>query len=99
MLARVPRAQHTDALSVPQQAVLRRDGQASVWVVGANEQVNRVAVELGELVERRYRIVSGLSAGQRVVIEGLDRLAEGAVVKARLWQNGNASELASSSAR
>lgn len=99
VLARVPRAQHTDALSVPQQAVLRRDGQASVWVVGANEQVKRVAVELGELVERRYRIVSGLSAGQRVVIEGLDRLAEGAVVKARLWQTGNASELASSSAR
>lgn len=99
VLARVPRAQHADALSVPQQAVLRRDGQASVWVVGANEQVKRVQVELGELVERRYRIVSGLSAGQRVVIEGLDRLAEGASVKARLWQAGTASELASSLAR
>lgn len=99
VLARVPRAHHADALSVPQQAVLHRDGQASVWVVGADEQVKRVQVELGELVERRYRIVSGLSAGQRVVIEGLDRLAEGASVKARLWQAGTASELASSSAR
>ncbi len=99
VLARVPRAHHTDALSVPQQAVLRRDGQASVWVLGEGEQVQRVSVELGELVGRRYRIVSGLSAGQRVVIEGLDRLAEGAPVKARLWQAGTASELASSSAR
>lgn len=99
VLARVPRAHHTDALSVPQQAVLRRDGQASVWVLGEDEQVQRVPVELGELVGRRYRIVSGLSAGQRVVIEGLDRLAEGAPVKARLWQAGTASELASSSAR
>lgn len=99
VLARVPRAHHTDALSVPQQAVLRRDGQASVWVVGADEQVRRVPVELGELVDRRYRIASGLNAGQRVVIEGLDRLAEGAPVKARLWQAGTASELASSSAR
>ncbi len=99
VLARVPRAHHTDALSVPQQAVLRRDGQASVWVLGEGEQVQRVSVELGELVGRRYRIVSGLSAGQRVVIEGLDRLAEGAPVKARLWKAGTASELASSSAR
>lgn len=99
VLARVPRAHHTDALSVPQQAVLRRDGQASVWILGEGEQVQRVPVELGELVGRRYRIVNGLSAGQRVVIEGLDRLAEGAPVKARLWQAGTASELASSSAR
>lgn len=99
VLARVPRAHYADALSVPQQAVLRRDGQASVWVVGEGEQVQRVPVELGELVGRRYRIVNGLSAGQRVVIEGLDRLAEGAPVKARLWQAGTASELASSSAR
>ncbi|MDD1509345.1 efflux RND transporter periplasmic adaptor subunit [Pseudomonas sp. CNPSo 3701] len=99
VLARVPRAHHTDALSVPQQAVLRRDGQASVWVLGEDEQVQRVPVELGELVGRRYRIVNGLSAGQRVVIEGLDRLAEGAPVKARLWNAGTASELASSSAR
>ena len=99
VLARVPRAHHTDALSVPQQAVLRRDGQVSVWVLGEDEQVQRVPVELGELVGRRYRIVNGLSAGQRVVIEGLDRLAEGAPVKARLWQAGTASELASSSAR
>lgn len=99
VLARVPRAHYADALSVPQQAVLRRDGQASVWILGEGEQVQRVPVELGELVERRYRIVSGVSAGQRVVIEGLDRLAEGAPVKARLWQAGTASELASSSAR
>ena len=98
VLARVPRAHHTDALSVPQQAVLRRDGQASVWILGEGEQVQRVPVELGELVGRRYHIVSGLSAGQRVVIEGLDRLAEGAPVKARLWQAGTAGELASSPA-
>ncbi|QTN44481.1 efflux RND transporter periplasmic adaptor subunit [Ectopseudomonas mendocina] len=98
VLARVPRAHYADALSVPQQAVLRRDGQASVWILGEGEQVQRVPVELGELVGRRYRIVSGLSAGQRVVIEGLDRLAEGAPVKARLWQAGTAGELASSPA-
>lgn len=99
VLARVPRAHYAAALSVPQQAVLRRDGQASVWVLGADEQVRRVPVELGELVARRYRIASGLSAGQRVVIEGLERLEEGAAVNARPWQSGTAGEPASSAAR
>lgn len=99
VLARVPRAHYAAALSVPQQAVLRRDSQASVWVLGEGEQVRRVPVELGELVARRYRIASGLSAGQRVVIEGLERLEEGVAVNARPWQSGTAGELASSAAR
>ena len=99
VLARVPRAHHADALSVPQQAVVRRNGQASVWVLGEGEQVRRVPVELGELVDRRYRIAAGLRAGQQVVIEGIERLAEGAPVKARAWQSAAVGELAGSSAR
>lgn len=99
VLARVPRARYADALSVPQQAVLRRDGQASVWVVDAGERVQRVPVELGELVARHYRIASGLSAGQQVVIEGLERLEEGVAVNARPWKSATAGELASSPAR
>jgi len=61
--------------------------------------VQRVPVELGELVARRYRIASGLSAGQRVVIEGLERLEEGVAVNARAWQSATAGELAGSPAR
>lgn len=99
VLARVPRAHYADALSVPQQAVLRRGGQASVWVLGAGERVQRVAVELGELVDRHYRIASGLSAGQQVVIEGLERLEEGVAVNARAWKSATAGELAGSPVR
>ncbi|YCH21129.1 efflux RND transporter periplasmic adaptor subunit [Pseudomonas sp. D1-3] len=99
VLARVPRAHYADALSLPQQAVLRRDGQASVWVVDAGERVQRVPVELGELVDRHYRIASGLGAGQRVVIEGLERLEEGVAVNARAWRSATAGELASSPVR
>lgn len=97
--ARVPRAHYVDALSVPQQAVLRRGGQASVWVLGEGEQVHRVPVTLGELVARHYRIASGLSAGQRVVIEGLERLEEGVAVNARPWKSATTGELAGSPVR
>lgn len=99
VLARVPRAHYADALSVPQQAVLRRGGQASVWVLGEGEQVHRVPVKLGELVDSHYRIVGGLSAGQQVVIEGLERLEEGVAVNARPWKSGAAGELAGSPVR
>lgn len=84
--ARVQRAHYADALMVPQQAVTRTAGQPGVWVVDARQQPHRVAVEVGELVGGRYRIASGLSAGQRVVIEGGERLSDGVQVETRDWQ-------------
>ncbi|MCX2522918.1 efflux RND transporter periplasmic adaptor subunit [Larsenimonas rhizosphaerae] len=97
--ARVPRAHYPAALSVPQQAVTRTAGQASVWVVDAQKKVHPVPVELGELVERRYRVVSGLSAGQQVVIEGIERLSPDARVATRPWQPAASDEPLSAVAR
>ncbi|MGP0173607.1 efflux RND transporter periplasmic adaptor subunit [Pseudomonas sp. NCHU5208] len=97
--ARIPRAHYPAALSVPQQAVSRTAGQASVWVVDAKGQVDQVPVELGELVERRYRVVSGLSAGQQVVVEGIERLSPDAQVATRPWQPAASGERLSAVAR
>ena len=97
--ARIPRAHYSDALSVPQQAVTRTAGQASVWVLDAQDRARKVALELGELVARRYRVVSGLSAGQQVVIEGIERLNSDAQVAAHPWQPAAASERLSPVAR
>lgn len=84
--ARIPRARYANALSVPQQALVRTSGQTSVWVLDANGQAQQIAVTTGELVARHYRIASGLSAGQQVVIEGIDRLTPGTQVIAQPWQ-------------
>ncbi|MBK1674260.1 efflux transporter periplasmic adaptor subunit [Ectothiorhodospira shaposhnikovii] len=97
--ARIPRAHYHAALSVPQQAVTRTAGQASVWVVDAQGQAQPVPIKLGELVERRYRVVSGLSAGQQVVVEGIERLSPDAQVAARPWQPAAVSEQLSTVAR
>ncbi len=83
--ARVPRAAYARALTVPQQAVVRTGGQASVWVVDAQRRAHAVPVQLGELVDRRYRIAAGLQEGQRVVVEGAERLTEGGEVQPRDW--------------
>ena len=84
--ARVPRGQPAEALLVPQQAISRTGGKAGVWVVDAQDHAQRVPVDLGELVGRDYLIRSGLQAGQRVVVEGGERLTDGAPVASKAWQ-------------
>lgn len=97
--ARIPRAHYPAALSVPQQAVTRTAGKANVWLVDAQGQVQPVPIEVGELVEGRYRVVSGLSAGQQVVIEGIERLSPAAQVATRPWQPVATREQLSAAAR
>lgn len=96
--ARVPRAHYPAALSVPQEAVTRMAGQARVWVMDVDGQVQPVSVELGELIERHYRVVAGLSAGQQVVIEGIERLSPATQVVARPWQPAAGSQQLSADA-
>ncbi|MCF5886224.1 efflux RND transporter periplasmic adaptor subunit [Aeromonas veronii] len=84
--ARIPRARYANALTVPQQAVVRTSGQTSVWVVDGQGLAQLVPVNTAELVNNQYRIASGLSAGQQVVIEGIDRLTPGVQVTTSPWQ-------------
>jgi multidrug efflux system membrane fusion protein len=84
--ARVPHANYAAALSVPQQAVIRIEGKPQVWIVDAKNQTHLAPVELGELIDRRYRIQAGIEAGQKIVVEGTDRLTDGAAVAPSDWQ-------------
>ncbi len=97
--ARIPRARYANALTVPQQAVVRTSGQTSVWVVDGQGQAQLVPVNTAELVNSQYRIASGLSAGQQVVIEGIDRLTPGGQVTASPWQPPAVSQPADSGIR
>lgn len=73
--ARVPRGTYPDAISVPQQAVVRDTlGVPSVFVI-ANGTATPVTVSLGELVEGRYIVTGGLKAGDSIVVEGQDKLS------------------------
>ena len=84
--ARVPQGGDIQGLLVPQQAVSRSStGQARVWVVGQDGKAGVKNVELGKLVERQYLVRSGLAAGERVIVEGQDRLQPGMPVSAQPW--------------
>lgn len=84
--ARVPRGSYADALLVPQQAVSHAGATAQVWVIDEQNKARAVAVQVGELVDRQYRVRSGLAAGQRIVVEGLERLSDGALVAPQAWR-------------
>jgi len=83
--ARIPRTSYDEALTVPQQAVVRVAGQPQVWTLDAQGQARRQPVELGEMAGHSYRVSAGLSAGQKIVVEGMERLTDGASVTAQNW--------------
>jgi multidrug efflux system membrane fusion protein len=84
--ARIPQAYYPTTLNVPQQALTRKAGQPQVWVLDKQAKVQPVAVKVDELVAGRYHVVSGLTAGQLIVVEGIERLSPAAQVNARPWQ-------------
>ena len=68
------------ALLIPQRAVSQLQGSAQVAVVGADNKITIRAVQTGERVDTMWVITSGLSAGDRVVAEGAQKVKEGSAV-------------------
>lgn len=85
--ARVPRGAPASALLLPQQAVLRSaGGQAYAWVIAADGKAVIRTLELDGSVNRQWLVRHGLKAGEKVVVEGQERLQEGVLVDPRDWQ-------------
>jgi membrane fusion protein (multidrug efflux system) len=75
-----------NAIAVPQQAVQRDSGgQAQVFVVGDDKKVAQRAVKTGRVIGNRWVISEGLKPGERVVVEGFQKLRPGAEVNASPW--------------
>lgn len=81
--ARLPRAPISGAVLVPQQSVVRDGaGKPVISVVNAQTVVETRVVEVGDVVAGRYVVTRGLKAGDRVIVEGQDRVAAGTRVRA-----------------
>ena len=72
--------QKKDALLVPQRAVQELQNLYNLAVVGADNKVNFRTVKVGPREGTLWVIEEGLKPGERVVVEGLQRLREGATV-------------------
>ena len=71
------------ALLVPQQGVTRdATGNANVLLVDKDNKIERRRIKVDAAVGSRWQLVSGLVAGDRVVVDGLQRIKAGDTVKA-----------------
>ena len=71
------------AILVPQQGVSRDvRGNPVAWVVGQGEVVEQRPLTLGRAVGDRWLVEQGLAAGDRVIVEGVQRVRPGDVVHA-----------------
>jgi RND family efflux transporter MFP subunit len=68
------------ALTLPQSAVLLRDGFSYVFKLGAERKVAQLKVATGRRLGQRIEILSGLNADDRVVESGVGFLADGDLV-------------------
>jgi len=71
----------TTGWTLPQSAVVLRDGYSSVMRVGADARVSQLKVVLGRRSGDRVEIASGLPSDARVVANGGGFLADGDLVK------------------
>jgi membrane fusion protein (multidrug efflux system) len=68
------------ALTVPQRAVQQQMGRRVVYIVGPGDPVQVRDVEVGQWVGDRWIITKGIAAGDRVIIDGVQKTGPGAVV-------------------
>jgi membrane fusion protein (multidrug efflux system) len=86
--ARIEQAALDGALAVPEQAVQHDTaGKAQLYVVGKDDKVEIRTVRLGWLLDRRWVVLDGISPGDRVIVEGFQRIAPGAQVTGEPWTN------------
>ncbi len=72
-----------DALAVPQRAVLETQGLYQLAVVKDDDTVELRRVEMGPRVGEAWIVDSGLEPGERVAVEGLQRIRSGMTVVPR----------------
>jgi membrane fusion protein (multidrug efflux system) len=72
-----------DELVVPERALISVQGAYSVAVVGPDGKVQLRKVELGPAARGVQIIASGVAEGDRVVVDGTQKVSEGATVDAR----------------
>jgi membrane fusion protein (multidrug efflux system) len=69
-----------DELVVPERALIAVQGTYSLAVVGADNKVQLRRVELGPAAKGLQIITNGVAEGDRIVVEGVQKVSDGATV-------------------
>jgi membrane fusion protein (multidrug efflux system) len=78
----VTEAQTPNAILAPQQSVTRNaQGAASVMVIDSQNKAQSRVIEVGPAVGSSWLVTKGLQPGDRVIVEGLQRIQPGMTVR------------------
>jgi RND family efflux transporter MFP subunit len=69
-----------DSLLVPQRSVVETQGSYQVIAVGTDNKASIRPVKVGERVGQMWIITQGIQPGERVIVEGLQKVKEGTPV-------------------
>jgi membrane fusion protein, multidrug efflux system len=79
---RVDLGTRPNTITVPERAIISIQGKTFVWVVGGDGKVIQRPVITAEQVGSVFIINEGLKAGEKIVVEGVNKLREGIPVNA-----------------
>ena len=77
---RVAVAEQENAILVPARAVQELQGAKTVMVVDAKNMVSVRSIKLGEKADKEIVVLDGLNPGDRVIIEGMQKVRPGSQV-------------------
>jgi RND family efflux transporter MFP subunit len=83
---RVPVETLHNALLIPQQAVSELQGSFQAAIVDRNNAVNIQAIKVGDQIGSSWVILNGLNPGDRLIIDGIQKVTTGMRVKPKLSQ-------------
>ena len=92
---RVKADSRSDTVLAPCRAISELQGSYQVAVLDADNKVHIQSILIGERSGNQFIIESGLQPGQRVVVEGLQKVREGATVIATNYVDETSSQPAS----
>ena len=85
---RFPQSQMDNAITVPQRAVMSSPQGQSVMVVDTENKVAPRPIKTGAMSGTDFIVTDGLKGGEQVIVNGLQKVKPGAVVKPVPWTQG-----------
>ena len=81
------RAKVDNAILVPEQAIQHDiSGKANVTVIDQKGQAQSKTVQLGQRYQNSYVVTQGIQAGEKIIVEGVDRIQPNQQLKVKQWQ-------------
>jgi membrane fusion protein, multidrug efflux system len=77
---RVAVAERENAIVIPQRAIQELQGAKTVMVVDAENRVSLRTIKIGEKADKDVVVLEGLSGGERVIVEGMQKVRPGGQV-------------------